>query len=93
MPVGRARLGAGPAGDRPYVMRLEATTTDRRTRLIRNVALALAVVGVLHFVLSLVMWGVFYVGSYRNGWRNVLTLSYGVQHPSPAIVPLGLFAS
>ena len=74
-------------------MRLEATTPDRRARLIRNAALALAIAGVLHFVLSLVMWGFFYVGSYRNGWRNVLTVHYGLRHMSPAIVLLGLFAS
>mgnify|MGYP000228435695 CR=1 FL=1 len=73
-------------------MRLEAKTTDRSTRFIRNVALALAIVGVLHFVLSLVMWGFFYVGSYRNGWRNVLTVTYGIRHLSPALVLLGLFA-
>jgi hypothetical protein len=51
----------------------------------------LAVVGVLHFVLSLVVWGFFYVGSYRNGWRDSLTVAYGARHLSPAIVLLGLF--
>lgn len=73
-------------------MRLEATTNDWGTRLIRNVALGLAIVGILHFVVSLVTWGFFLVGSYRHGWQNVLKLGYGVQHLSPPIVLLGLFA-
>ncbi len=59
---------------------------------IRKVALALAIIGVLHFVLSLVTWGFFYVGSYRNGRRNVLTVAYGLRHLSPAIMLLCLFA-
>jgi hypothetical protein len=74
------------------VMRLAATTTDRWKRHSGNAALVLAIVGVLHFVLSLVVWGSFYVGSYRNGWRNVLTVPYGARHLSPVIVLLGLFA-
>jgi hypothetical protein len=38
-----------------------------------------------------VAWGFFYVASYRNGWRNVLTVSYGAEHLLPAIAMLGLF--
>lgn len=73
-------------------MRPEATTADRRAGLIRTFALALAGAGVLHFVFSLVVWGFFYVGSYRNGWQGALTAAYGLVHLSPPVVLLGLFA-
>ncbi len=74
-------------------MEPEAESTDLRTQAVRNAVLAaLAVAGVLHFVLSSVVWGLFYVGSYRNGWRHVQTVAYGVRHLSPAVILLGLFA-
>jgi hypothetical protein len=52
----------------------------------------LAIIGSLHFALSLLVWGFFYVGSYRNGWRHVLTVTYGIRHLSPAIILGVLFA-
>ena len=73
-------------------MRLEPAITVRRAQILRNLALVVAIAGVLHFVLSLVTWGGFYVVSYRSGWRNVLTFAYGARHLSPAVALLGLFA-
>jgi hypothetical protein len=64
----------------------------RRSRLIRNVAIALSIAGVVHFIASICMWALFYVASYRNGWHNVLTIDYGVRHLSPAIALLVLFS-
>lgn len=80
-----------PPNDRSG-MEPEAAKIDRRARLVRNVVLVLAVAGVLHFVLSLVSWCLFYVISYRVGWRHVQNITYGVCHLSPAIILLGLFA-
>lgn len=72
-------------------MQLEVTTTDRRSRLVRYVALVVGGAGVMHFILSLVVWGFFYVASYRSGLENVLTVAYGARHLSPVFVLLGLF--
>jgi hypothetical protein len=51
----------------------------------------MALIGIGHFVLSLIAWGNFYVGAYRNEWRTALTLGYGVRHFAPAVLLFVLF--
>ena len=53
--------------------------------------LAVCLSGLLHFLLSLVVWGFFYYGAHRNGWGAVLTLAYGLRHAGPAILLTVLF--
>jgi hypothetical protein len=51
----------------------------------------LALAGVFHFVVALIVWGFFYVACHRNGWQNSLTFAYGARHLSSAFALLGLF--
>jgi hypothetical protein len=37
------------------------------------------------------MWVIFLCAGYRNGWHNVLALSYGVRHLLPVVALIGLF--
>ena len=69
-----------------------ATTGPRRATWARRIALWLAIGGVLHFAVSLLSWGAFYLLSYRLRWRHALTLTYAARNVTPAIVLLGLFA-
>ena len=69
----------------------EAEAKVRRARIGRSLALFFAAFGVLHFAGSLAAWGLFYVGSYRQGWNHVFRLSYAIAHVLPALILLGLF--
>ena len=72
-------------------MRLEAVTTRSTGPVVRQIALGIAVLGILHFVVSLIAWGLFYYGSYRQGWTRMFAVGYGVRHLSSAVVLLSLF--
>ena len=72
-------------------MRVAVAVTDRRRRFPRNLTRWLALIGVLHFALSLVIWSLFYVGSHRRGWSSVFTFSYATRHVGPAVFLLALF--
>ena len=72
-------------------MRLQAVTTRSAGLIVRRIALGIAVLGTLHFGVSLVAWGLFYFGSYRQGRSDVLAVGYGVRHLSSAVVFLAVF--
>ena len=71
---------------------MTTATARRRANVTRALALVLASAGVLHFVASLFLWGCFYVGSYRNGWKRIFTVGYTAAHLVPALGLMGLFA-
>jgi len=75
------------------VLQIKSCRTDRGADFLRYAIALVALVGVVHFIGSLIAWGFFYVGSYRNRWSNVLTWAYGTFHLLPAMILFGAFAA
>lgn len=64
---------------------------DRSKSFRRRLALCVGMAGISHFAISLLAWGFFYVGSYRNHWKEVFTPGYMARHLLPVLVLLGMF--